>query len=134
MKIATAGNLNFDSLCFLNVVTRDEFYLDYHREEYERFYPLLSEGVKAGVKALAARRGSTMLWPVFALLVSALDGHEGRDLAEMLSAHDEIREGIGRSPYSFTDEEFDGLFCALNEVVLPFVNELKDIGFVKYWH
>ena len=133
MKITASSNLSFDLLCFLNVATEDEFYLEYHREEDEKFYPLLSDKVKAGIKEMAKRR-DTMLWPLITLLVSSLENCESRELSEMLTAYDEIREGISKTPYKFTDEELGEYFREFREVVVPFAAELNEIGFVAYWH
>ena len=133
MKITTTHSLNFDLLCLLNVMTADKFYTKLHKKEFKKFYPLLSDDIKAKIKAVTDRRNTTMLWPLIALLISSLDDYANRDLCEMLAAHDEIRGQINQSPYIFTDEKLDGYFSDILNVVIPFVKEMVNIGVVEYW-
>jgi len=41
MKIKSAISYNLDLLCFLNSMTGNKFIADYHKEAYEKFYPLV---------------------------------------------------------------------------------------------
>ena len=135
MKITTMYNRNLDMLCFLNVATGDKFYTKYHKKEYKQFYPLLSDDIKDKIKKMAAKREKTMLWPLVALLISSLERYESRDLVEMLRNHNEIRERIALSQYfkNDTEKELAMHFETFTDAVIPFVEELENIGFVAYW-
>ena len=135
MKITTMSNLNLDMLCFLNVATGDKFYAKYHKKEYKKFYPLLSDGIKEKIKKMAAKRETTRLWPLAILLISSLEHYDSRDLVEMLRSHNEIRERIALSPYfkGDTEKELALHFETFTDAVIPFVQELEDIGFTAYW-
>ena len=135
VKITTMHNRNMDMLCFLNVATGDKFYTKIHKKEYKQFYPLLSDDIKEKIKKMAAKRETTRLWSLVALLISSLEHYESRNLAEMLRSHNEIRERVALSPYfkNDTEKELALHFETFTDAVAPFVEELEDIGFAAYW-
>lgn len=135
MKITTHYHRNFDLICFLNVATGDAFYTEAHEAAYKQFYPLLSDDIKAKIKGMVEKRETTMLWPLIALLLSAVDNHDSRDLVDILQSHDEIRQGIAPTPYfkKDTEKQLSLHFETYTQVVIPFVQALEAIGFVDYW-
>jgi len=135
MKITTNYHRNFDLLCFLHAMTKDKLSVDELKNEYDRFYPLLSEDIRSRAKELAKKPERLLFWPLVNLLISSLQNHDKRDLITMLESHNEIREEIAQTPY-FKGESKKDLalhFKSFQDVVIPFIKELEVIGFAEYW-
>jgi hypothetical protein len=133
MKIAAMPCYNLDLICFLNALTGDEFYLRYHQEDFDKFYPGLSDEAKAGIKEVVAKRETTMLSSRITLLLSSLKDFTTRDLCEMLKDHVGMRQGIHKSEYKFDDEELDREFAMYSDIIVPLVKELEQLGLKEYW-
>jgi hypothetical protein len=133
VKITAVPSYNLDVLCFLNVMTSDEYYVKRHREAYNKFYPLLSPDTKANMEEAVKAFGSSMISPTAALLISSLADFGSRDLIQMLISRTEIEEQIGKSPYRFTRDELDGLLNSFKAHLVPAVLELERAGFRDYW-
>ena len=50
-KILFKSSYNMDVLSFLNIMSSDEYYVDIYRDDYNMFYPLLSNEIKSIYKA-----------------------------------------------------------------------------------
>ncbi|MCL2405605.1 MAG: hypothetical protein FWC92_08670 [Defluviitaleaceae bacterium] len=135
MKITTSYHRSFDILCFLHSITEDELSASELKGEYDKFYPLLSDEIKSEAKQLAAKPERLLFWPLVNLLISSLANHDKRDLVQMLRSHDEIRNGIAQSPYFKGESQKDLTlhFKSFEDIIIPFLKELEDIGFTKYW-
>lgn len=46
MQIKTKISYNLDMLCFINIMTADKYYISFHKEMFEKFYPLISNKTK----------------------------------------------------------------------------------------
>jgi hypothetical protein len=133
MRITAEPSYNLDILCFLNVLTSDEYYVKRHQEAYNKFYPLLNPGIKTNMKEAVNAFGSSMISPTAALLISSLTDFCDRDLIQMLNSRAEIEEQISKSPYRFTRDELNGLLNSFAAHLSPAVLELERAGFRDYW-
>lgn len=134
MKINCKVSYNLDIVCFLNALSSDYYYVSRHKEAYDYFYPLLSKNIKAKIKRLVKWNNSPMFAPTFTLLISTVPSFSDMNIYNLLEARSEIKEGISRTPYNFTDSEFDKIFGRFSDTVIPLIHELENNGFKDYWN
>ncbi|MCL2361042.1 MAG: hypothetical protein FWC73_04410 [Defluviitaleaceae bacterium] len=133
MKLQTGISYNMDMLCFLNIMTGDEFYVTRHKEAFERWYPQLSNTIKTKINEFTAKRGNSMLSPTITLFTSSLNDFNNRNLVDMLGCFQEIENSMNMTPYIFGKEEFEAYFSFFTSTVIPVISELEKKGFYDFW-
>lgn len=133
MKVLADYSYNLDLLCFLNVLTNDDYYVKRYREEYEQFYPLLRDETKTKLIDVVHSLGTPMLSPGFTLIISCLRDFASRDIYEILQAHDDIRHQMAFTPYNAPDEKYTEYFSYF-EKIIPVIQEIEELGFKKFWN
>ncbi|HEX3076384.1 MAG TPA: hypothetical protein VHQ24_05930, partial [Lachnospiraceae bacterium] len=133
MKIITSNSYNLDLLCFLNVLTNDEYFVSRYREEYDQFYPKLKNETRSSMERLVEAWKSPILSPKLTLMISSLENFNERDVKEMLQSFDEIKQQMAKTPYGETDEEYNVLFKHATSTLIPVIEELEELKFKEYW-
>jgi len=133
MRIKTKTSYNMDILCFLNVMTADRYYTDFHKDAFEKFYPLVSDELKQKMDAMVKELGGSMISPLLTLLVSSLPNFDERNLSEMLRSREEVEAAMNQTPYAFTPKQFAMFFSLFASTVIPLIAELEAAGFHDYW-
>ena len=133
MRIKTNINYSMDMLCFINIMTADQYYVNFHKEGFDKFYPLISDNIKHNIDDFIIKQGYSMLSPTLTLFISSMSDFTDRDLLEMLENHEEIKYSMSRTPYTFTDDEFLMYFTFFDNALVPLINELHTAGFKDFW-
>ncbi|HEX3021424.1 MAG TPA: hypothetical protein VHP81_03425 [Lachnospiraceae bacterium] len=133
MKIITSNSYNLDLLCFLNVLTNDEYFVSRYREDYDQFYPKLKNETRSSMERLVEAWKSPILSPKLTLMISSLENFNERDVKEMLQSFDEIKQQMAKTPYGETDEEYNVLFKHATSTLIPVIEELEELRFKEYW-
>jgi len=101
MQVKTATNYNLDLLCFMNSMTANPTFTDFHKESFEKFYPAVSDRIKKRVKFLNKMNLAGLFGMVCTSLISSLDDFQNRDLIEMLKSKSEIKKMHSKSTNPF---------------------------------
>ena len=117
---------NLDLLNLMNVLTGEEFYVNWHKDISKLFGEQLSDYSKSCVKEAVEIMGSAMLGPYLSLVVSAVPNFEKRTITCMFSNTDFLRERFAN--FSYYDEKKWPDYASVFSVLLPVVNELESIG------
>lgn len=134
MKINLKVSYNLDVLCFLNVLSSNDYYVSRHKEAFDRFYPLLSDTIKDKIESMVKWNGSPVLSPTFTLLISAVPAFSDLSIYYLLEAQSEIKDGISKTPYQFEAGEYDEIFTRFSDTLIPVIHELENNGFKEYWN
>ena len=133
MKIKTEISYNLDLLCFLNIMTADDYYVKRHKEAFDKWYPKLSDTIKVKISEMIAKQGYSMLAPTFTLFISSLKDFNNRNLLEMLNNHCEIVSSMNNTQYIFELSRFEMYFSFFSETIVPLITELEKNGFYEFW-
>lgn len=134
MTVIYQPSYNFEVLGFLNVLTGDPFYIGQNREDYEYFYPLLSEAGRRRIADLVDAVGRTNLAFPLHLLANAVSGRSDKDVLERFSNRKAVAavvEILRQMPYveKRTLDQMDSIL----ENASSLVEELELIGFRTHW-
>jgi len=127
-------SLKYDTLCLLNALSGDPYYLEYYRAEYERFHPLFTPEEQAAfvqLKHVIKDEGQGIVSAKLALYYSAVDDET---LPEMIrTAHDSagMQAALKKTSYWSADgwQNYEAARPAL-EVSL---RALDRVQFPAYW-
>jgi hypothetical protein len=127
-------SLKYDTLCLLNALSGDPYYLDYYQAEYNHFHPLFApeeQAAFAQLKHVIKDEGQGIVSAKLALYYSAVDDET---LPEMLrTAHDSgvMEAALRKTSYWSADgwHNYETARPAL-EVAL---RALDRVGFPAYW-
>jgi len=122
-----------DILCFLNIMTANKYYIDFHKELFEKFYPLISEKTKQNIQEMIKQQGYSMLSPTLTLLISSLSNFNDRNLIEMLKSHDEVENSMNKIPYIFSHQDFSFYFSFFDSAIIPLIEELETAKLNNFW-
>jgi len=132
-SISFKSSYNLDVLSFLNVMTSDKYYVSKYQDEYNLFYPLLSEGIKASFKAFLDNAQRSNIAILFTAAVSLLENFNNRDLREVLTAQDEIEMNLIKSQFPPNLKEGIQYLPLFSGLIIQLIQELEDNGFKKFW-
>jgi hypothetical protein len=127
-------SFKFDALCFINVLTGDEFYKRFYGDEYARFAPLLTPATRAalaGLKRKLRDENKVIITAFLSLYFSATDD---RTLDEMLLTLDRselMKNNLKRTVY-FSEGGWR-LFQSVRKELKTILAWLKETGFADYW-
>jgi hypothetical protein len=134
MRIKTAISYNLDLLCFLNSMTGNKFIAEYHKEAYEKFYPLVSDGIKHSMKRMLRLNVSHLLAPGAVTALSSVHDFDKRELSSMLGNQVEMKQSISKTKYGKSPFMRFMLRRLINKYAIPLVKELENAGFKEFWH
>ena len=127
-------SLKYDTLCLLNVLSGDPYYLQYYRAEYEHFHPLFrpeEQSAFAQLKHVIKDEGQGIVSATLTLYYSTVDDET---LPQMIrTAHDSaaMEAALRKTSYWSADgwQNYEAARPAL-EVALK---ALDRVGFPAYW-
>lgn len=127
-------SFKFDALCFLNVLTGDEFYKRFYPDEYARFAPLLTPAARAALADLKRklRDEHKVVIPAFLNLhFSATDDQTLEGMLRSLDESEPMRKSLRRTVY-YTEGGWR-LFRSVRGQLRTILLSLKEMGFADYW-
>ncbi|MGZ9583015.1 hypothetical protein [Paenibacillus marinisediminis] len=122
MAFEVATSYTLDALNFLNVLTRDEFYVKRHVEDHQQFLSMNTEANQRLMSEIIRIQGGTMLSPFLTLVVSSVPDFDSYDLSELLRSKDLLQSYFSRTPYYQEDSwgKKKELFSLASEVIPVF--------------
>lgn len=127
-------SLKYDACCFLNILTGDEFYLTYYREEYEKFQPKLTDTVKQALASLKKKikdDNGTIISAWLCLYFSAVEDSTLEDILKTLDDPSLLYSNFSKTIYS--SEEGWKIFLSVNSELKTIFKYLIEIDFPAYW-
>ncbi|HEX8146725.1 MAG TPA: hypothetical protein VF591_06070 [Pyrinomonadaceae bacterium] len=127
-------SFKFDALCFLNVLTGDEFYRRFYQDEYARFAPLLTPATRDALARLKRKLKDEHKVVIPAFLSLHFSASDDRTLEEMLLTLDKtepLKNNLRRTVY-FTEGGWR-LFLSVRGELRTILASLKEVGFADYW-
>ena len=127
-------SFKFDALCFLNVLTGDEFYRRFYRDEYARFAPLLTPATRDALARLRRKLKDENKVVIPAFLSLHFSAADDRTLEEMLLSLDKpetMKSNLRRTVYF--NEGGWRLFLSVRGELRTILTSLKEMGFADYW-
>ncbi|MEO8514211.1 MAG: hypothetical protein ABI543_11665 [Ignavibacteria bacterium] len=127
-------SFKYDLCCFLNILTGDEFYKPYYKDELNPYENKLIPAVNNAIKSLHKKLkddNEIIISAWLSLYFSAIDGEELDDLIAALNDPGELKDNFSKTPYY--DEESWGIFLSVKDELLVIFRFLKDNGFKEYW-
>ncbi len=127
-------SFKYDLCCFLNILTGDEFYKTYYKDEFNPYANTLTPGVKNALSSLHKKLkedNEIIISAWFSLYFSAINGEELDDLIAALNDPKELKDNFSKTPY-FDDKSWSIFISVKNELLVIF-KFLKENGFKEYW-
>ena len=129
-----APSLKYDTLCLLNALSGDPYYLYYYQAEYDHFHPLFTPEEQAAfvqLKRAIKDEGHEIISAKLALYYSAVNDET---LPEMIrTAHDssQMEAALRKTPYWNADSwhNYEVARAALEAAL----RALDRVGFPAYW-
>lgn len=131
---SVSPSFKFDTLCFLNALTGDSFYLKYYGEEYARFEPRFTPAVRAalaGLKRKLKDDNKNIVSAFLSLYFSATDDETLDDLLRTLDNSERMKRGLKTTVYY--DEKAWRLFESVRGDLKTIFLFLKAAEFEAYW-
>lgn len=127
-------SFKYDVLCFLNIMTGDEFYLNYYRDEYDKFKDKLTPEVSnslSNLKRIVKDENGNVLSAWLCLYFSAVNDETLSDL--ILTANDLslLNSNFEKSPYH-SDKSRKMFESIIPDLKIVF-KWLEKIEFENYW-
>jgi hypothetical protein len=127
-------SLKYDTLCLLNVLSGDPYYLHYYQAEYDYFYPLFKPAEQAAfaqLKHIIKDEGHGIVSAKLALYYSAVDDET---LPEMIrTAHDSAAMESALKKTSYWSAEGWQNYKAARPALEVALRALDRVGFPAYW-
>jgi len=128
------ASLKYDTVCLLNALSGDPYYLHYYQAEYDRFHALFTPEEQAAfvqLKRVIKDQGHEIVSAKLALYYSVVDDET---LPEMIrTAHDSsrMRAALQKTPY--WDEDSWQTFQKAQPALEAALRALDRVGFPAYW-
>jgi hypothetical protein len=123
-----------DTVCFLNVLTGDEFYTRYYKDDYERFEPQLTPAARSALANLKRKikdEQKNIISAFLALYFSATDDRTLDDMLHTLGHSERMRNNLKKTTYY--SESGWLLYESVREDLRTVLLFLKAINFESYW-
>lgn len=127
-------SFRYDTLCLLNTLTGDPFYVEFNQQAYDYFKPLLTSEVEAALANLKYRIkdiAHSIISAELCVLYSAVDVDNLAGMLSVLDQPEAMHRGVQQSPY------YDAMaweqFLNLRDHLRTIFNFLERIGFEAYW-
>ena len=132
-NIKFRSSYNLDISSFLNVMSADEYYVNFYRDEFERFYPLLSDEIKSAYSAFLKSMNRSNIAVALTTGISLIENFNERDIKKLMVAQDEIEKNLYNSQYP--PELIGGLemLPQFTGLIVQLIQELEEHGFKKFW-
>lgn len=127
-------SFKYDLCCFLNILTGDEFYKEFYKDEPNPYENKLPADVKSALSSLHGKLkvdNEIIISAWLCLYFSAIDGDEIEDMIAALNDPAELKANFSKSPYY--DDKSWSIFLSVNSELLTIFNYLKESDFKQYW-
>lgn len=127
-------SLIYDSICLLNTLTADPFYLKYYKSEYEEFKKKLTGPVRnalAGLKQKIKDKNKSVISAFLCLYFSATENKTLDDMLKTIGQSDLMQKKLKKTPY-YSEYSWQ-LYESVREELEVIFLFLKDIQFESYW-
>jgi len=127
-------SLKYDSLCLLNTLTGDPYYLDYYKKTYKDFSPRLTPAATtalAHLKKVIKDDGGGIISANLCLLFSACDAETLDDILVTIDRPEKLRENFAKTPY--WDDDSWKRFESIRDDLRTIFRWYKEINFEKTW-
>jgi hypothetical protein len=129
-----APSLKYDTLCLLNALSGDPYYLHYYQAEYDHFHPLFTPEEQAAftqLKHTIKDEGHEIISAKLALYYSAVSDET---LPEMIhTAHDSSLMEVALSKTSYWNADSWQNYESARPVLETALRALDRVGFPAYW-
>ena len=129
-----APSLKYDTLCLLNALSGDSYYLHYYQAEYDHFHPLFTTEEQAAfvqLKRVIKDEGHEIISAKLALYYSTVNDET---LPEMMrTAHDssQMEAALRQTPYWSADSWHN--YEEARRALEAALRALDRVGFTAYW-
>ena len=128
-------SLKYDTLCVLNTLSGDPYYLKYYQAEYDHFHPLFKPEEQTAfvqLKKIIKDDGHEIISAKLALYFSVVNDET---LPQMIAtAHDSSQMKAALRQTSYWDEDSWGNYEAARPSLEVALRALDRIGFPAYWN
>lgn len=127
-------SFTLDTVCLLNVLTGDPFYVRYYKDEYARFEPQLTPAARvalANLKRKIKDENKNIISAFLALYFSATDDRTLNDMLDTLKNSKSMKKNLKKTIYY--NESGWQLYESVREDLRTVVLFLKAIQFESYW-
>lgn len=127
-------SFKYDTLCFLNVLTDDPFYLKYYQADYDKFAPRITPAARqalADLKRKIKDEKQGIISAQLTLFFSATDDANLDDMLRTLKKPEAMRKRLKQTV--FYNEDDWRVFDSVREDLRVIFTFLKDIKFEQYW-
>jgi hypothetical protein len=128
------ASLKYDTLCLLNALSGDPYYLDYYRAEYDHFHSLFTPEEQAAftrLKQVIKDEGHGIISAKLALYFSAVDDET---LPEMIrTAHDSAAMEAALRKTTYWSADGWQNYQASRPALEAALRALDRVGFPAYW-
>src|SRR5262245_32492752 len=124
----------FDTLCWINVLTGDPFYVRYYPQDYESFKQHLTPAAiqaLAGLKTKVKEQRQTIISALLCLVFSAPSDQTLADLLNTVEDSSRMYKEFKQSPYY--DEEDWQCYESIRSELRTLLLFLQEMGFEEYW-
>lgn len=127
-------SFKYDTFCFINIMTGDQFYLDYYQNEYDKFKndltPVVTNSL-ANLKKVIKEDNGNIVSAWLCLYYSASNAETLSEIKNSTENNSELKENFQRSPY-YSEENWM-VFESINNDLMIVLDWLEAIQFEKYW-
>src|SRR5712692_4540569 len=123
-----------DTVCLLNVLTGDPFYVRYYKDEYAHFEPQLTPAARAALANLKRKikdENKNIISAFLALYFSATDDQTLDDLLDTLKNSESMKKNLKKTIY-YSESGWQ-LYESVREDLRTVFLFLKAIKFERYW-
>ncbi len=127
-------SLKYDTLCLLNALSGDPYYLHYYQAEYDHFHPMFTPEEQAAfveLKHVIKDEGQGIISAKLTLYFSVVDDET---LSQMIrTAHDSAAMEVGLRKTSYWDEDGWKNYEKARPPLEVALKALDRVGFPAYW-
>lgn len=127
-------SFKYDLLCFVNILTGDEFYLTYYKSEYDKYRDQLTPEVKDALKSLKKKikdDEGTIISAWLCLYFSSVEDETIEEMNATLDNPGTLKSNFEKTPY-YSDKSWQ-LFLSVNSELKTILGFLKEKKFADYW-
>lgn len=127
-------SFTLDTVCFLNVLTGDPFYVQYYKDEYAQFEPKLTPAARAALADLKRKikdENKGIISAFLALYFSATNDRVLDDMLHTLKHSESMKRNLKKT--SYYSESGWQLYESVREDLRTVFLFLKEIQFERYW-
>ena len=127
-------SLKYDTLCLLNVLSGDPYYLHYYQAEYDHFHPLFTPKENAAfvqLKHVIKDEGGDIVSAKLTLYFSVVDDETLPQMIRTARDSSAMKTGLKKTPY-WSDEGWKN-YQEARPVLETALEALNRVGFTAYW-